>query len=101
MIDFIQDDDKLREERKKAKKNKDKYIGMSSEAMGMKMGSAGYNDSTWDSNRKDDRNWCKYHTYYISNRSLSLELFYSFPFALSYRFVVRYNKCRKTKAASN
>ena len=34
LIDFIQDDDKLREERKKAKKNKDKYIGMSSEAMG-------------------------------------------------------------------
>ncbi|CAB0040919.1 unnamed protein product [Trichogramma brassicae] len=38
LIDFIQDDDKLREERKKAKKNKDKYIGMSSEAMGMRMG---------------------------------------------------------------
>jgi hypothetical protein len=29
LIDFIQDDDKLREERKKAKKNKDKYIGKS------------------------------------------------------------------------
>ncbi|KAH9632943.1 hypothetical protein HF086_002765 [Spodoptera exigua] len=27
LIDFIQDDEKLREERKKAKKNKDKYIG--------------------------------------------------------------------------
>lgn len=61
LIDFIQDDDKLRDERKKAKKNKDKYIGMSSEAMGMRMGSSGggsggggggYND--WDS-RKDDR----------------------------------------------
>ncbi|XP_050430492.1 clathrin interactor 1 isoform X4 [Adelges cooleyi] len=36
LIDFIQDDDKLREERKKAKKNKDKYIGLSSEAMGYK-----------------------------------------------------------------
>ncbi|XP_045515163.1 clathrin interactor 1 isoform X2 [Pieris brassicae] len=34
LIDFIQDDEKLREERKKAKKNKDKYIGMSSEATG-------------------------------------------------------------------
>lgn len=33
LIEFIQDDDRLREERKKAKKNKDKYIGMSSEAM--------------------------------------------------------------------
>ncbi|XP_017777105.1 PREDICTED: uncharacterized protein LOC108563057 [Nicrophorus vespilloides] len=34
LIDFIQDDDKLREERKKAKKNKDKYIGMSWDMMG-------------------------------------------------------------------
>lgn len=38
LIDFIQDDDRLREERKKAKKNKDKYIGMSSDMMGMKFG---------------------------------------------------------------
>ena len=29
LVDFIQDDDRLRDERKKAKKNKDKYIGMS------------------------------------------------------------------------
>lgn len=34
LIDFIQDDEKLREERKKAKKNKDKYVGMSSDATG-------------------------------------------------------------------
>lgn len=34
LIEFIQDDDRLREERKKAKKNKDKYIGMSSDALG-------------------------------------------------------------------
>ncbi|KAK2584159.1 hypothetical protein KPH14_006590 [Odynerus spinipes] len=39
LIDFIQDDDKLKEERKKAKKNKDKYVGLSSEAMGMRFGS--------------------------------------------------------------
>lgn len=38
LIDFIQDDDRLREERKKAKKNKDKYIGMSSDMMGMRSG---------------------------------------------------------------
>lgn len=38
LIDFVQDDDKLREERKKAKKNKDKYIGLSSDAMGYKGG---------------------------------------------------------------
>lgn len=38
LIDFIQDDDKLREERKKSKKNKDKYVGMSSDVMGMRLG---------------------------------------------------------------
>nr|CAH7757265.1 unnamed protein product [Callosobruchus chinensis] len=38
MIDFIQDDDRLREERKKAKKNKDKFIGMSSDMMTMRFG---------------------------------------------------------------
>ncbi|XP_078588825.1 clathrin interactor 1-like isoform X16 [Branchiostoma floridae x Branchiostoma japonicum] len=32
LIDFIQDDERLRTERKKAKKTKDKYIGMSSDA---------------------------------------------------------------------
>ncbi|CAB3258606.1 unnamed protein product [Arctia plantaginis] len=46
LIDFIQDDEKLREERKKAKKNKDKYIGMSSEAvvMGMRSSSGGWGE---------------------------------------------------------
>ncbi|NXG07951.1 EPN4 protein, partial [Sakesphorus luctuosus] len=34
MVEFAQDDDRLREERKKAKKNKDKYIGVSSESVG-------------------------------------------------------------------
>ena len=28
LTDIIQDDDRLRDERKRAKKNKDKYIGM-------------------------------------------------------------------------
>eukprot|EP00095_Tigriopus_kingsejongensis_P005491 maker-scaffold619_size123246-snap-gene-0.30 protein:Tk05491 transcript:maker-scaffold619_size123246-snap-gene-0.30-mRNA-1 annotation:"clathrin interactor 1-like" len=46
LADFIQDDDRLRDERKKAKKNKDKYIGMSSDAMGFR-GSAGGFDSGW------------------------------------------------------
>ncbi|KAI9578324.1 hypothetical protein GQX74_014195 [Glossina fuscipes] len=54
LIDFIQDDERLREERKKAKKNKDKYIGMSSDAMGMRgIGSGGYNDSGWKTTRSD------------------------------------------------
>lgn len=48
LIDFIQDDDKLRDERKKAKKNKDKYVGMSSNAMGGRGGGGGgYNDTNW------------------------------------------------------
>lgn len=34
LVQFVQDDDTLREERKKAKKNKDKYIGVSSDSMG-------------------------------------------------------------------
>lgn len=65
LIDFIQDDDKLRDERKKAKKNKDKYIGMSSDAMGgMRYGGSGggggseyggYRDS-WD-RRTDERGY--------------------------------------------
>ena len=29
LIDFVKDDERLREERKKAKKNRDKYVGMS------------------------------------------------------------------------
>lgn len=67
LIDFIQDDDRLREERKKAKKNKDKYIGMSSDAMGMRSGGGGgggygggFNDGGWRTSRNDHgENWCK------------------------------------------
>ncbi len=33
MMELVQDDDRLREERKKAKKNRDKYIGVSSDSM--------------------------------------------------------------------
>ncbi len=38
----MQDDERLREERKKAKKNKDKYVGMSSESMGFRQAGALY-----------------------------------------------------------
>ncbi|VDI67857.1 Hypothetical predicted protein [Mytilus galloprovincialis] len=34
LIDFIQDDERLREERRKAKKNKDKFVGLSGESSG-------------------------------------------------------------------
>lgn len=66
LIDFIQDDDRLRDERKKAKKNKDKYIGMSSDAMGMRsfggVGGGGGGGSTsndgWKTSRTDHgENW--------------------------------------------
>ncbi|XP_053667761.1 uncharacterized protein LOC128718112 [Anopheles marshallii] len=73
LIDFIQDDDRLREERKKAKKNKDKYIGMSSEAMGMRYGGSsgggggmdygGYRDS-YDRRSEDRYNESREHHEY-------------------------------------
>ena len=34
LLEFIQDDERLREERKKAKKTKDKFVGLSSEFQG-------------------------------------------------------------------
>ncbi|GAB6021858.1 hypothetical protein CHUAL_006027 [Chamberlinius hualienensis] len=50
LIEFIHDDDKLRDERKKAKKTKDKYIGMSSDSMSHK-----YNDWSSSSNSSSRR----------------------------------------------
>ena len=48
--EFIQDDDRLRDERKKAKKNKDKYVGMSNDSLGFKAGrSAGWQTDKWPS----------------------------------------------------
>ncbi|KAL7853464.1 hypothetical protein AOLI_G00203080 [Acnodon oligacanthus] len=59
MVEFVQDDDRLREERKKAKKNKDKYIGVSSESMGgfRQSNSAERFDS--ESKSKWDEDWDK------------------------------------------
>jgi hypothetical protein len=37
MVEFIQDDDRLRDERKKAKKNKNKYTGIQGSDMGSGM----------------------------------------------------------------
>lgn len=50
MLEFIQDDDRLREERKKAKKNKDKYVGMSSDMSSFRGSGGGGSD--WDSGWK-------------------------------------------------
>ncbi|KAL0276925.1 UNVERIFIED_CONTAM: hypothetical protein PYX00_004385 [Menopon gallinae] len=55
LIDFIQDDDRLRDERKKAKKNKDKYVGLSSDARMGRYGRDHWDDvgrSDWDSERR-------------------------------------------------
>ncbi|KAM9850038.1 clathrin interactor 1a isoform 1-T1 [Aulostomus maculatus] len=56
LVEFVQDDDRLREERKKAKKNKDKYIGVSSDSMGYRSYSGDRYDSS-DSRGKWDDDW--------------------------------------------
>ncbi|XKL60995.1 hypothetical protein PGB90_008052 [Kerria lacca] len=57
LIEFVQDDEKLREERKKAKKNKDKFIGLSNEGIS---GSRNFGDDKRYSTPKwipDENNW--------------------------------------------
>ncbi|XP_068241713.1 clathrin interactor 1 isoform X4 [Palaemon carinicauda] len=54
LIDFIQDDNRLREERKKAKKNKDKYVGVSSDSLGFRGSSQGDWDDWGSSRRKQE-----------------------------------------------
>uniref|UniRef100_A0A3Q3WBT6 ENTH domain-containing protein n=1 Tax=Mola mola TaxID=94237 RepID=A0A3Q3WBT6_MOLML len=56
MVEFVQDDDRLREERKKAKKNKDKYIGVSSDSMG---GGGSIKNSNELDRSKWDEDWDK------------------------------------------
>ncbi|XP_062281423.1 clathrin interactor 1a isoform X2 [Scomber scombrus] len=58
MVEFVQDDDRLREERKKAKKTKDKYIGVSSDSMGYRSYTGDKFDSS-DSRGKWDDDWEK------------------------------------------
>ncbi|XP_056141049.1 clathrin interactor 1-like isoform X2 [Lampris incognitus] len=59
MVEFVQDDDRLREERKKAKKNKDKYIGVSSDSMGGGGGSLKNSGSSELDRNKWDEDWDK------------------------------------------
>lgn len=54
LMDFVQDDDRLREERKKAKKNKDKYVGMSSGAMGGRYGVDRWEEPRWRREESSD-----------------------------------------------
>jgi hypothetical protein len=58
LMEFIQDDDRLREERKKAKKAKDKYVGMSSDIQG---GGSRYSEYFVDSD------YCKWMTTITQN----------------------------------
>lgn len=58
LVEFAQDDDRLREERKKAKKNKDKYVGVSSDSVGGFRYNERYDpepkskwDEEWDKNK--------------------------------------------------
>lgn len=57
LMEFVQDDERLREERKKAKKNKDKYIGVSSDSMGYRSYSGDRYDSSDSGRRKWDDEW--------------------------------------------
>jgi len=41
-VDLVQDEERIREERKKAKKNKDKYVGMSGMKASMHYGMIKY-----------------------------------------------------------
>ncbi|XP_019752178.1 clathrin interactor 1-like isoform X2 [Hippocampus comes] len=54
-VEFVQDDERLREERKKAKKNKDKYIGVSSDSVG----GAGCKNSCEPERGKWEEDWDK------------------------------------------
>ncbi|XP_035863362.1 clathrin interactor 1a isoform X3 [Sander lucioperca] len=56
MVEFVQDDERLREERKKSKKIKDKYIGVSSDSMGYRRYSGDRYDSS-DTRGKWDDDW--------------------------------------------
>ncbi len=65
IVEFVQDDDKLREERKKAKKNKDKYVGINSSGAGfgsMSSSKSSYSDfsssrNTSKMNELDEKDW--------------------------------------------
>ncbi|NXK90889.1 EPN4 protein, partial [Formicarius rufipectus] len=65
MVEFAQDDDRLREERKKAKKNKDKYIGVSSENVGGFRYSERYDP---EPKSKWDEEWDKKPTFPFSDK---------------------------------
>ena len=74
IVEFVQDDEKLREERKKAKKNKDKYVGINSNGAGfgsMSSSKSSYSDfsSSRNTNNMDDLNDKDWRT----NKSSSIQ----------------------------
>uniref|UniRef100_A0A8C1PTB3 Clathrin interactor 1-like n=1 Tax=Cyprinus carpio TaxID=7962 RepID=A0A8C1PTB3_CYPCA len=70
MVEFVQDDDRLREERKKAKKNKDKYIGVSSDSMGgFKQSNSGEQFDP-ESKSKWDEDWDKNKSSFLFSEKL-------------------------------
>ena len=75
MIEFIQDDDRLRDERKKAKKNKDKYVGMSSESMGFRGGF----DSSWQDKWPSSGISIKVRKFVENNFHSSILVYTTFP----------------------
>ncbi|XP_046551423.1 clathrin interactor 1-like [Haliotis rubra] len=54
LLGFIQDDDKIRDERKKAKKTKDKFVGVSGEATGYNSYSDRYEEEPRRTKKLDD-----------------------------------------------
>ncbi|XP_013789804.1 clathrin interactor 1-like, partial [Limulus polyphemus] len=65
LIEFIQDDEKLRQERKKAKKSKDKYIGMSSNSQSSRYKDR-YEKDLWK--EKDDSENFQSHQNTVTSR---------------------------------
>ncbi|XP_041653577.1 clathrin interactor 1a isoform X2 [Cheilinus undulatus] len=57
LVEFVQDDDRLREERKKAKKNKDKYVGINSDSVGYRSYSGDRYDTSDSRRDKWDDDW--------------------------------------------
>jgi len=67
LVEFVQDDDRIRDERKKAKNNRDKYIGMSNESS-----SHSYNDR-WNDNDESNSTKKKDSTYSNEHRKSKTE----------------------------
>ena len=68
ILEFVQDDDRVREERKKAKKNKDKFVGIPSDQIGSSFGGGGGGGGGGKSSYSDSKD--KDKDTYFSNKSI-------------------------------